>query len=265
MPIKQFSEIQESPYRRFLIQGPPGTGKSVFAATCPSPLFVFDFDNMISIYAQITSDLTYAQFEMSPKGWNDFTLTLDTVLKQQKSSTPPPYKTIIFDSATKLADLALEFALQLDPSRDETEGPVWNIHYKMVKNLVSGKIRQATQFGANANFVLICHTKESKNTDGAIISIDPLLPGDMSTKTPSDFGEVLFSGVAKDKENNTQYYLQTTTVGLRKARSHLRGVYNLLPDRVPNTYPQLMQYYTKAKEAKEAKNTNTPRKDQNND
>jgi len=247
MPIKQFAEIQDSPYRRFLIQGPPGTGKSVFAATCPSPLFVFDFDNMISIYAQITSDLTYAQFEMSPKGWNDFTLTLDTVLKQQKSSTPPPYKTIIFDSATKLADLALEFALQLDPSRDETEGPVWNIHYKMVKNLVSGKIRQATQFGANANFVLICHTKESKNTDGAIISIDPLL----------------FSGVTKDKENNTQYYLQTTTVGLRKARSHLRGVYNLLPDRVPNTYPQLMQYYTKAKEAKEAKNT--PRKDQNND
>jgi len=149
------------------------------------------------------------------------------------------YKTVIIDSTTTMTDLAMERAMQLDPKRSATNGPLWNVHYQMVKNLMEGRLRQIINL--DCNIVVLGHTEVKMNQEtGAVISIEPLLTGQLSTKIPGYFDEVYYTKV-RVKDQKSIFELQTVAKGFLKARSRLRGVEEYLEDFVPNNYPDIMK------------------------
>jgi len=153
------------------------------------------------------------------------------------------YKTVVVDSTTTMTDLAMERALMLDPKRSPTGGPIWNVHYQMVRNLVEGKLRQIVSLPANVIVLSHIDIKRDEST-GAIIDIGPLLTGQLSEKVPGYFDEVYYATTRREK-SVTQWYLQTVPIGLTKARSILSGKEHRLPDFVPNDWQAIMKYIEK--------------------
>lgn len=217
-----------------LVVGDYGTGKSVFASTFPTPAFLFDFDKGALTYKG--KDFKYGQYTINPAGWVDFEKDFNQVVKECKEGK---YKTIVFDSTSLLTDLAMERALQLDPKRSPTGGPMWNIHFGIVRNLVEGKIRQLLQL--DANIVVIAHLEIVKDQEsGAILAMQPLLPGALSVKMPGYFDEVYFA-FSKIVNQIPTFYLQTLPKGFYKARSRISGPQQCLPIEIPNNYPNLVK------------------------
>ena len=231
-----------------LAVGDYGSGKSTLFASFPQPGFIFDFDNQIPVYRD--GDWDYGQYPVSPKGWSDF----EKDFREVKSSCKEgKYKTVIFDSATGMTALAMERAMSLDPKRSPTGGPLWNVHYQMVKNLMEGKMRQFLSL-PGVNHLLACHLKVTQDMEsGTIISIDPNLTGQLINDVPAMFGEI-YVLKPKQKGGKTRYKIQTVTKGHLKARSNLSGKIHLLPDEVDNDYEAIMTHLLKKKPDNESGN-----------
>jgi hypothetical protein len=218
---------------KILVVGDFGSGKSSFFSTFPSPGYVFDLDQHIEGYQG--KDFNYSQYPFTPAGWVAFEKEFKVVEKDVKKGK---YQTVILDSTTALIDLAMERALQLDPKR-EHNGPIWNVHYQIVKNLVAPKLRRFLTLPCNV--LISAHLKVTTDSKtGAIIKIDPLLTGDLSEKIPGYFKEVYYSK-ANTVQGKTKFTLQTVTKGFFKARSLISGIERKLPDFIPNTYSDFLK------------------------
>lgn len=235
-------------YFKCFITGDFGTGKSVFAASCPTPGFIFDFDDGIQTYRG--KDFDYESYPLSSLGWVKFEKDLREVKKEVEAGK---YQIVVIDSTTSMTDIAMERALQLDPKRSVTGGPLWNVHYQIVKNLMEGKLRQIVSLPCNV--VIIAHLRIVQDQEtGAIIGAEPLLTGQLSITLPGYFGEVYcaFSRQVKAKKPGgkaeTEYYVRTVPRGYYKARSRLSGIERLLPDEIPNNYCALQAALKKGME-----------------
>ena len=226
---------------KVLVLGDSGTGKSIFASSFPTPGFVYDFDKGMLSYRG--KDFDYETFDNTHQGWVHFEKVHKELYKEM-TSDDPPYKTVIVDSTTTWSALAMIRALQLDPKRDNSGGPMWNIHYGMVKNLVEGRLRQMLDF--KCNLVVIGHlqTKEDKET-GALI-VQPMLSGKLAVEAPGLFDEVYYTKTKKGK-NGMEWMIQTVNVGRNKSRSRLSGEARLLPDEMPNNYAEIVKHLEKSK------------------
>ena len=142
--------------------GESGTGKSVFASSFPTPGFIFDFGGEIISYRG--KDFDYEQYEVSAAGWGKFEKDFATIKKAVAESK---YQTVIVDNVSAMTDLCMERAMQLDPKRSPTGGPIWNIHYNLVKNLMEGYLRRFLNL--ECNLVLIAHLAPIKDEEGAVI------------------------------------------------------------------------------------------------
>lgn len=226
-------------YLKVFVMGDFGTGKSVFASTFPTPGFVFNLDKKISIYRD--KDFDYVEYDLSPAGWVQYENDHREIMKIARTGK---YETIILDSTTSMGDLAMERALSLDPKRSATDGPVWNVHYQMVRNLMEPKFRQLISL--DCNVVVIAHLQLKTDEDGVVISADPMLTGQLAVKVPGYFEEcyrATTQGAAAS--GGSQYVLQTITKGIYKARSGLSAEYRILPDYIPNNYKAVMTAYRK--------------------
>lgn len=237
MEFKSVKEVtlSQTPMLKVYILGGYGTGKSVFASSFPTPGFVFDFDDGMLTYRG--RDWDYETFEKSGKGWVQF----EKVYRHVKAAADAgKYKTIIVDSSTAMTDIAMERAMQIDPKRSPEGGPIWNVHYMIVKNLVAPRLNNILTFPCN---IVVCgHWKVTTDQKtGAILSVDPLLTGDLSEKVPGYFDEV-YTAFTQMKEGKEQFHIRTVTKGFYKARSRASGVYRLLPDQIPNNYPALVKH-----------------------
>ena len=235
----------ESEYIKIFLTGDFGTGKSVMASTCPIPGYVFDFDDGIQTYRGL--DFDYDNFSLTAPGWVTFEKTLVRIKKEVYAHK---YETVVVDSTTSMTAIAMERALQLDPKRSETDGPIWNVHYPMVRNLMEGKLRQIIAFPCNVIVIAHLYIEKDEKT-GAIIGIEPLLTGQLSYMVPGYFGEVyctfsrqIPSEIAGQPPKTT-FYMRTVPRGWYKARSRLSGVQRLLPDEIPNSYEALVKAYKK--------------------
>lgn len=231
----------ESENLKCLVVGDYGTGKSVFAASFPTPAFLFDFDKGVLTYKK--KDFKYSQYEISAKGWVEFEKEFSDVEKRVKEGE---FKTAIIDSTSLMADLAMERALMLDPKRSATGGPLWNVHYGIVRNLIEGKIRKFLQW--DCNIVIISHLQVVTDQEsGAVIKIQPMLPGALSDKVPGYFDEVYIAQSTMEG-GKPKFQLQTLPKGFYKARSRMSGKEQILPMYVPNDYGELMAAMKKGKE-----------------
>jgi len=233
-------------FAKIFLLGDYGTGKSRFASTCPTPGFVFDFDQRIQSYRGLNWD--YETFTPSGQEWVRFEKVFNEVRQKVKDGV---YLTVVWDSATASQDLAMERALQLDPKRSPEGGPIWNVHFQIVKNLLAPKLNQLLTFPCNIIVTGHWQMKLDIKT-GDILSIDPLLVGQLSDKIPGYFNEVY----ASFTRPGGKYILRTTAYGLYKARSTMSGPLHLLPNEIPNDYADLYKHMSTAavreKEAREA-------------
>jgi len=224
--------------------GDYGTGKSVFASTFPTPGFLFDFDNGVETYAG--GDWEYLQFPTSALGWVEFEKAFRQI---RERALAKEFKTIVVDSTTTLTDMAMERALQLDPKRSATGGPLWNVHYQHVRNLLEPKLRAFTNWPCN--LVMIAHQQIVQDQEtGAILGVEPLLTGQLSQRVPGYFGEV-YTFFTKSTKDGTKYFMRTVTRGHYKARSRLSGKARMLHDEIPNEYNAVRESYRVKTEERE--------------
>lgn len=232
------------------VLGAYGTGKSVFASTFPTSGYVFDFDQGIKTYRGM--DWDYDTFPLTALGWVQFEKAIKEV---KKAVEEKKYKTVVIDSTTSMTDCAMSRAMQIDPKRSPEGGPIWNVHFQIVKNLMEPRLKQILSF--NCNVVLTGHwniTLDPQN--GNIVSIDPLLTGQLSQKVPGYLDEVYAADVGK-KDGKDVYFIRTTTWGHYRSRSRLSGKLGLLPKRLPNDYSLLMKAITEAEEKEKSKSGDT--------
>lgn len=241
MPQSAMDVAFETQTLKCFVLGKYGTGKSVFASTFPTPGYVFDFDRRIKTYRGLPWD--YDTFAMTARGWVEFEKAVKSVEKDVKEGK---YKTVILDSTTAANDTAMERALQIDPKRSDEGGPLWNVHYMIVKNLLGPKLRKILSF--DCNIVFCGHwniVTDPKN--GNIISIDPIMTGDLSDKIPGYFDEV-YAADSGTKDGKDVYFVRTTTHGHYRSRSTISGKLQLLPKRIPNSYQAVMGHAKRAQE-----------------
>lgn len=232
MPEKASDVTYDNTNLKTMLIGPPGSGKSTFIASCPGPIYVFDFDGHILGYRN-RDDVFYDQFPMSPQGWVKFEKCIREVQAAVKEGT---YKTVAVDSTTAMGDVAMERALQIDPKRGDDEGPIWNVHYGIVKNIMAAKLHQILSW--NCNVIFSSHWNFEKDRQGNIVSADPMLTGQLSVKIPGLFDEI-YACEALTIGNVTKFYMNLVTKGVYKARSLISGKEGLLPARLPNDYQEL--------------------------
>ena len=226
----------------FFVVGERGTGKSFFAATFPTPAFLFDFDKQATVYRDL--DVEYEQYDFSNLGWVKFEKDLARVLLEKK------HKTIIIDSMTSFQSLAMERALAINPSRNEAGGAKFEIHYSLIRTLIEGVMRKILSYIGYK--VIIAHLEADRNQEGGIVGYHPLLPGALKTILPSFFGEILYAQ-RRHIDNKLSYVLQTVNLGYYNARSNLSGRQKLLPDFVPNDFNSIMELLKKKKEEDDVK------------
>ena len=223
----------DTEYLKVFSVGESGTGKSIFASSFPTPGFIFDFGKEIISYRG--KDFDYEQYPVSPQGWAKFE---KDIIEIRKAVTEGKYKTVIIDNLSAMTDVCMEKSLQLDPKRDPTGGAMWNVHYKMVKNLMEGKLRQIINLPCN--MVFIAHIDIIKDEQGAAIGVAPSLTGSLSNDIPSYFDEVYYHSTRKEG-GDTKWLVQTIPVGRNRGRSRLSGKERLLPDVLENDYNIIMK------------------------
>ena len=228
--------------------GASGSGKSVLASTFPTPGFVFNFGSEIISYAG--EDFDYQEYELSAAGWGKYEKDFGTLKKclQEKKRFPEDgkqedgrYQTVVIDNVSAMTDLAMEKALQLDPKRSATGGPIWNVHYQLVKNLMEGRLRQLINL--ECNLVLIAHLDFEKDEEGNIIDVGPRMTGTLSVDVPSYFSEVYYHTTRKEG-GETRWVIQTVPLGKNHGRSRLSGKKRILPDLIDNDYNEIVAYLT---------------------
>jgi hypothetical protein len=239
MPKNAMDLELELDFIKAYVLGGYGTGKSVFASTFPTPGYLFDFDQGAKTYRG--RPWMYDTFPLTWKGWIEFEKVMKEVAKDVEAGK---YKTVILDSTTSFTDCAMARALQIDPKRSPEGGPIWNVHFQIVKNLVEPKLREILTWPCNIVFTGHWDVKLDPKT-GDIISVDPLLTGKLSEKLPGYFDEV-YTAFTQQKAGKEQYIIRTTTKGYYKARSRISGVLRLLPDLLPNNYNALLKHMKEA-------------------
>lgn len=230
--------------------GESGEGKSIFASSFPTPGFIFDFGEEIISYKGL--DFDYEQYTLTAQGWGKFEADLAAIKRCLTTNTrydgsPGRYETVIVDNLSAMTDVCMEKALMLDPKRSPTGGPLWNVHYGMVKNLMEGRLRQLINL--ECNLVLIAHLDVIKNEEGAVVGVEPSLTGQLSVDVPAYFHEVYYH-THRREGGDTKWYIQTVPIGRNHGRSRLSGKERVLPDMIINDYQELMNYLTGKKKKK---------------
>jgi len=225
-----------SEYLKVMSVGESGKGKSIFAASFPTPGFIFDFGKEILSYRE--KDFDYEQYDLSPQGWAKFEKDF---IQIKKDVLAKKYITVIVDNLSAMSDICMEKAMQLDPKRSKTNGPLWNVHYGMVANLMEGRLRQILNLGCN--LVLIAHLATIKDEDGAVIGVEPSLTGRLSTEVPSYFNDVFYH-ITRKEDGETKWMVQTVPIGRNHGRSRASGKEQLLPIMVKNDYAEIIAYLT---------------------
>ena len=224
--------------------GLPGSGKSIFGASFSTPGFLFDFGSQVLSYRG--QDFDYEQFTSDGKGWIAFEKVLQSLISgkyyKESKGKEGQYQSIIIDDLTGMGDLALARAMQLDPKRSATDGPLWNVHYQMQRNLLEGRLKQIYDIQANILFIMHQQFITDQET-GNILGSEPLLVGQLSTRIPGMFDEVFYHTTRREG-GQTKWVMQTIPIGFSNGRSRLSGKARILPDLLPNDYSELMAFAT---------------------
>ncbi len=241
MPFLQPPAISEITELRILLSGDPGTGKSTFAASLPQPGYLFDLDRTSLNYSR-----PGMQWWVEPK-IGDPALSLAqrwAALKQdlvRLVKEPGEYRSVVLDSTTSLARMALDYSMELNRARGPDGGPIWNVHRAMAKNLVDEIINLLCSIPRIV--CVIAHNEVVKNELTGEIAGQLNLPGRLSIELPARFDEVWVSTATRTKDG-VHYEVHFVPTGWHRARSRLRGFLGSKAASAPNEWEQVVKALT---------------------
>lgn len=229
---KSFSDIN---YETLfcLFKGEAGTRKSTAALSFPKPIYFFDFDNKmealglpIKQWGIKHSDIKYDTYT----DWNSCLTQLE------RFQTNCPYKTLVMDSVTSIADAINRQTLKIKGVSKEGGGksvagiPVnsiedFNAEDSALKEMVA-RLKDIKDY-AKVNIILIAHViqKEVKSSDGKTHMARTLLTAGkgIAQKIPAYCSETYHFNIKTgfDADKGGEYGLFTVHTGDDMARSSL--------------------------------------------
>lgn len=230
------SELVGSDFRKVLIYGDAGTGKTCFAASFPTPIEIWDFDNKASsIVNYYNGDKRLEQIEVKQyghlqngpkiKAWEaDYAKLHDKVKSGE-------IKTVILDSLTTFASALLQHYIVTQTS---IKRAIVGINALQDYQLLDAHLTQiiTSILGLNCNVVMTGHlTMEKDEATGAIQRV-PLMSGKFAYKLPIFFEEVYVSKIEKGN-----YVAVTKTDSTYISRTQIKG----LPTVIPLKYDELIK------------------------
>lgn len=255
-----------------LLYGPPGTAKTVTAHGLPNTR-TLDLDNGMQsvdwairkgILKKDPSEIVFKTILPDPKkaksthvideaaeAVDEWILEEDIDPSEWDRPYPQFWDTLIIDSGSALTDSAIILALKendrLGLSKSYTRmldklsiTPMMIQDWGSAASLFQKFINNVRAIGKNV--VLICHEYVDTDDSGSVISIDPLLIGQLRGKIPKDFDEVWYAHVTGTR-NDPKYKLQTTPDPLHRLRSRLgcldpveSGDFNAIKKKVSKFY-----------------------------
>lgn len=201
---KSTKDIKTLPPIHALVYGDPKTGKSTFAATFPTPAYIFLFEPDLSPYAG--KDFEYDDFNPNdPADYDKVIQRLDELQSECK------YKTVIVDSLTEFAVLLenrilhvnrrdFNPALKLAYS-DKSHGmriQDWGVFKTAIENFV----RNLNALPCHT--VSVAHEVVKQTGDASVIKGCLSIPGNFG-----ETGAKLFNTVLRMRAERNQYVAQT--------------------------------------------------------
>lgn len=218
-PLKELLN-PEKRFNTWLFKGKPKTGKSIAAASFPRPIKYLDFDQRIQSIVEYfdQNKISFDDFDYDSfmgKEYERFDKTIDEIRK-----FPGKYKTVVFDSLTNFAELALQYFVYLRGEVNSgSKRKEDDYKHKGVVDLLEvedygGEDRSIMNslrilLGLKCHVVLIAHTVEVEYKDitGNVTTSQQLLTGGrkIAAKIPSIFNDVYHfyqTSAAKPSEPN---------------------------------------------------------------
>jgi hypothetical protein len=245
----------------FLLIGDSGTKKTTFIGTCPSPIYVFDFDKGMAVHAG-RADIDYDTFKEMPRGhalvkggrlqkegWYEYGQAYPAFLKKLNEIGKSiddgtcKYKTIAIDSLTLLTDCAQTYVMK-ENNRTSMEIRDWGAFLSNMSN-VFGQLT-----GWPLIKILTAHIKRDENQVTGAIEQLPLVPGQFAGKVSVYFDEVYFCEVsstpvvAGKPERKTVWTLKTTPDTVSKQAKSRK--YNI-PNGTPTDFAAIAAHMAKRK------------------
>lgn len=260
-----------------LLYGPPKVGKTVAAHAMPRTR-TLDFDNGMQsvewairegIIKKDPSEIVYKTI-LPPPGQRQSTFVIDEAadtidewiadedIPPEEWDRPYPqfWDTLIIDGGTGLTEASTILGLKennrlgLSKSWDRMLGskklavtPVMIQDYKSAQELFQTFINNCRSIGKNV--VLICHEYyeyEGEGENERLISVDPLLIGQLRNKIPKDFDEVWYAHV-KGTRQKPEYMFQTTPDSLHRLGSRSGCLDPVEPANFPAIKKKIAKYY----------------------
>lgn len=226
----------EKRFNTFLFKGKPKTGKSIAAASFPRPIKYLDFDQRVQSIVEYFNankipfdDFDYESF--MGKEYERFDKVIEEIRK-----FPGKYKTVVLDSLTNFAELALQYFVYLRGEHNSGSArKADDYKHKGVVDLLEvedygGEDRSIMNtlrilLSLKCHVVVIAHTVEVEYKDllGNVTTSQTLLTGGrkIAAKIPSIFNEAYHfyqMTAAKPTEPNT-FMCRTKATGIDWAGS----------------------------------------------
>ena len=206
-------DLTNTPDAAFLLVGEPGTHKTFFIGTCPSPIWVADFDRGMAIHAG--KDIDYDTFrELTPKeppqknlkpgdpgylypygtAWPAFLAKMNELGRQMDEGTCK-YKTLALDSITFMTEICQSYILKGSNREGQIFGTGsgdrpradWNTYLHNMK----GVIGQVISWPIGVK-VVTAHIQRHENDQTKNVELMPLIPGQFRSICAGFFDEVYY-------------------------------------------------------------------------
>jgi hypothetical protein len=246
----KLSDLHASSYVKALVLGPSGAGKTVSACTFPLPIKIMDFDGKVTSAAKFYEkdkeridgiDLN-AYSKMPIKGdqklgrnprVGQFLKDLQEIYDLQNNKKPLPFKTLVVDSITTMADSIMEdyrYVSQTGvkrPNIDQNSMSDYGLFATHFKQIMTGIL------SLDCHVVFIGHTQLSKDETSGVISNEILFSGQMASKLGIYFEEVYMQKVAADGKRVWQTAPDARTQFCRTQRG--------LPAEIPAHFAEIVK------------------------
>src|SRR6185295_16835144 len=203
--------------KRIFIYGDNGSGKTHLSLTCPGKKLLIDwFANAIEVaQSKFSKDLEAGNIKIvkGPQKWMDINQMVKTPLDPLIDWAD----TVILDNLTGMyREITEDVAQNLPMKGNEGYRPSPEVIILRDYGLSAERVRYVLgkvldNLAPTKHLIAICHTKLNKDKEGAVISGNPSLPGEVPAYTLSLFPE--------------QIYLRATSDGVRHAHFTHTGLF----------------------------------------
>ncbi len=246
----KLSDLESQDFVKLLIVGASGSGKTIAACSFPGPIMVMDFDGKISSAAKFYSgdkekldSINFNAYSKMPiKGdaklvrkprVQAFLDDVQAIYNLQNTKQPLPYKTIVIDSITTLADSIMEDYRMVSqtgvkrPNVDQNSMSDYGLLATHFKQIMTGLL------ALDCHIVFISHSLLMKDESSGIITNEIMFPGSTASKLGIYFEEVYFAKYDQAGKNVWQTKPDPRTSFCRTQRK--------LPQEIPANYAEIVK------------------------